>query len=268
MQKLEHQSLARGITVLETLARNGSCSLAEIHRHTQISKSSIRRLLATLVERRLVRKSLADGQYRIIITLPVGAGEPVPVKQAFAVDVALPHVVELTKSVSWPSDIQVLDGDRMRVLDSTRPLSPFHLYRGVVNRQVNIFGSAAGMVCLAQMEPSVVEKILAHTKGDTRWGLVRFKLDIGEYKEILEKTRLRTYGVRIIGATGYTDFDDGLSAIALPIYHNAKLFGAVSMLWPKSYLGDVEFAKKYLSALQDTTNAISEDLDSYISSEI
>ena len=75
--KLEHKSLDRGITIMEVLARNGSCSLADLHKATGISKSSIRRLLGTLVERRLVRRSLADGRYRTSILMPASAGVPV-----------------------------------------------------------------------------------------------------------------------------------------------------------------------------------------------
>ena len=76
--KLEHQSLDRGITVLEHIARGGSCTLAELHKSTGISKSSIRRLLATLVERRLVRRSLADGRYRTSVLMTASTGVPVP----------------------------------------------------------------------------------------------------------------------------------------------------------------------------------------------
>lgn len=246
---------------METLARNGSCTLADIHKRTQISKSSIRRLLATLIARRLVWKSLADGRYRINVTFPVNASEPVPTEQAFVLDVALPHMTELTKSISWPSDIQLVDGDRMRVLDSTRPLSPFHLYRGVVNRHISIFGSATGMVCLANMADSEFIKIAAHTQKDKRWGLDRFRLTVDDYRAHLETTRSRGYGARIPRYIGETIFDDGLAAIATPIFRNNKLFGAVSLLWPKNYLKIEEFAAQYFESLQKTTNNISSDLE-------
>lgn len=263
MEKLEHKSLDRGITVMETLARDGSCTLAEIHKLTKISKSSIRRLLATLIARRLVWKSLADGRYRINVTFPVSASEPVPTEQAFVLDVALPHMTELTKSISWPSDIHLIDGDRMRVLDSTRPLSPFHLYRGVVNRHINIFGSATGMVCLANMADSEFIKIAAHTQGDSKWGLDRFRLNVAEYRQHLEDARASGYGARIARYLGDAEFDDGLSAIAIPIFHREHLFGAVSLLWPKNYLSIKDFAAMHLESLRNTTHEISRDLESF-----
>lgn len=261
--KLEHKSLDRGITIMEVLGRNGSCTLAELHRLSGISKSSIRRLLATLVQRRLVRRSLADGRYRMSMTMPVGAGVPVPADLAFAVDVALPHVTALTTEIGWPSDIHVLDGDRMRVLDSTRPLSPFHLYRGVVDQSVNIFGSASGMSCLAAMPDTTFERIAVHTAGDTSWGLSRFRLTIEQYREHLNATRERGYGTRVARFVGHTVFDDGLAAIAIPIFSHDRIYGAVSLLWPKNYLEPEKFAGQYLGALKRTTELISVDLERF-----
>ncbi len=253
---LKNKSLDRGITIIELLAQQGDCSLAELHRHSGISKASIRRLLATLVERRLVRRSLADGRYRGMVTLPVSAGQKMSSQHAWVVDVAIPFVAELTRVVEWPSDVHLIAGERMRVLDSTRPLSPFHLYRGLVNHEVNIFGSAAGMCCIAEMGNEAFRRIAAHTKGDGRWGLERYRMSNAEYLPHLEATRRRGYGVRITSVAVEKRLDDGLAAIACPIYAGRELMGAVSLLWPKGYLDTESFAHRYLVQLKDTTREI------------
>lgn len=49
------------------MGRNGPMTLAEFNKATGISKSAIRRLLFTLMEQSLVRKSLVDQKYRIDI---------------------------------------------------------------------------------------------------------------------------------------------------------------------------------------------------------
>lgn len=258
--KLQHKSLDRGITVIEILAQQGDCSLADLHRLSGISKSSIRRLLATLIERRLVRRSLGDGRYRSMVTLPVSAGEAVPAQHAWVADVALPLVAELTRDIEWPSDIHLIAGERMRVLDSTRPLSPFHLYRGVVNSEVNIFGSASGMCCLAEMGDEAFRRIAAHTSGDATWGLKRYGVSIKDYLADLRATRRRGYGARIASHYGDTIFEDGLAAIACPLYAGRRLMGAVSLLWPKRYLDTESFAGRYFEQLQMTTRSISASL--------
>ena len=259
--KLEHKSLDRGITILEMIARNGSCSLAELHKETGISKSSIRRLLGTLVERRVVRRSLADQRYRTSVQMPASVGVPVPADMAFVVDVALPHVIALTNEIGWPSDIHLLEGDRMRILDSTRPLSPFHLYRAFVDMRVNIFGSASGTACLAEMADSAFEQIAKRTANDRRWGLARYRLTLEQFRSHLNLARKRGYGTRSPRFVSDTVFDDGLAAIATPVYRNKKIFGAISLLWPKGYLKPEAFAREFLEKLKRTTKQISEDLD-------
>lgn len=256
-QELHNNSLDRGLTVLRALEQEGSCSLADLHRLTGISKSAIRRLLATLAAHRLVRRSLADGRYRSSVTFPVSAGAPVPAGQFWVVDVAMPFVAQMTRAIDWPSDVHLLAGDRMRVLDSTRPLSPFHLYRGVVNREVNIFGSATGMCCLAELGDAEALRIAAHTRGDSVWGLERFRIAPREYLDHLRRTRQRGYGARISRFVGVTVFDDGLAAIACPIYAGPRLMGAVSLLWAKSYIATEPFAARFLAELKRTTEAIS-----------
>ncbi len=47
--ELRNESFNRGLAVLEQLARDGDCSLAELHKGTGIPKSSLRRLLGTLI---------------------------------------------------------------------------------------------------------------------------------------------------------------------------------------------------------------------------
>ncbi len=259
--KLGHQSLDRGITVLEMIARSGSCSLAELHGATGISKSSIRRLLATLVERRLVRRSLADGRYRTSVVMPAGAGMPVPPDLAFVVDVALPHVIALTNEIGWPSDIHLLEGDRMRILDSTRPLSPFHLYRAFIDMRVNIFGSASGTACLAQRPDSAFEEIAARTANDREWGLGRYGLTLEQYRRHLHLARARGYGTRGPHFVSNTTLDDGLAAIALPIFRGKQICGAISLLWPKVYMKPGDFARDYLDRLKRTAERVSADLD-------
>ncbi|MEP2533416.1 helix-turn-helix domain-containing protein [Shimia sp.] len=124
----ENRSLERGLIVLETLARNQSMSLSEIHRATGLPKSTLRRLLATLARQRFVRRSLADKQYRITVNLHDLAIDPVQPGSALIADIALPHLLDLTSRIGWPSDIHIFEDHWMRIIESTRSVSPYSLY--------------------------------------------------------------------------------------------------------------------------------------------
>ncbi len=209
MTMLENRSLDRGISIMEALARSDASSLADLNRETGLAKSTLRRLLGTLIKRRIVRRSLSDKKYRINITLAAGSGEPVPAEMTSLVDVAMPHVIELTKRISWPSDVHLIDGNCMRIVDSTRPLSPFHLYRGTINRLLNIFGSATGNACLSQMTNETVGEYHRRTAEDPTWGLGRFNLSLAQYLQEISETRARGYGMRLSQYLGETVLDDG-----------------------------------------------------------
>ncbi|MBL1241067.1 MAG: helix-turn-helix domain-containing protein, partial [OCS116 cluster bacterium] len=150
MKKLENRSLDRGISLLQALARVESSSLAELFHNTGLPKSTLRRLLGTLQERGLVRRSLLDKRYRCNIMLPTSVDNHITEHIDF-LQVALPLACKLTKDIQWPSDIHVKDGNSMKIIDSTRPLSPFLMYQMNVDFKVNIFGSATGMALMAHM---------------------------------------------------------------------------------------------------------------------
>lgn len=263
MSDLQNRSLDRGITLMEILARTGASTLADLHAHSGLPKSTIRRLLGTLQARRLVHRSLSDRKYRINITLPVSTGAPIPRDLAIYLDVAVPLLSELTRDIDWPSDIHIIDGNTMRVVDSTRPLSPFHLYRGIVNRSLNIFGTATGQACLAGMTDKQVRTFIENTRGDRTFGLERFKMSEEQCFALLEKARQRGYGIRVSNYVGETIIQDGLSAIAVPIHRGERIIGAISLLFPRELMTPEKAAANYVDKLKATAKRISDDLDSF-----
>ena len=263
MAALGNRSLERGITLMEVIARTGEATLADLHRESGIPKSTIRRLLATLMERRIVRQSLADQMFRINIGMTTGAATPVPSSAAMLVDVAMPILAEHTRRVSWPSDIHIIDGTAMRIIDSTRPLSPYHLYRGVVNTAINIFGSATGLACLAALPDLRIIDFADRARGDPRFGLERFMPDINTLFDEVRATRQRGYGIRLRQYRGERVPDDGLRAIAVPIRRQTEVCGAISLLFPSRFSSAEEMARQHIASLKIAAEAISADLDRF-----
>lgn len=125
----QNRLLDRGLMVLETLARHGAMSLSDIHRDTALPKSTLRRLLATLLSRRFIRQSVTDKLYRISITLPDISDAPILPGLARVTDISMKNMLALTDKVGWPSDLQILDRHWMQLVETTRSASPFELHR-------------------------------------------------------------------------------------------------------------------------------------------
>lgn len=258
MNKLENRSLGRGISILEVLGREGACALRDLHAHTGLPKSTIRRLLATLIEHRLVRRGLSDDLYRTNVILPACAGYPISAGDTLFLDVAVPIVTELTQQIKWPSDIHVWDGLRMRIVDSTRALSPFSFFLGVVDFHLNVFGTASGIACLSALEDGEISAMIDEAAADPFWSLGHYGIGASQFFEQIELSRERGYSCRL--PTFFTERapHDGLAVIAVPILQNGRPYGAITLLWPRPFKTVEAFAKDHLAALQAAAGAISE----------
>ncbi|MEM6461849.1 MAG: helix-turn-helix domain-containing protein [Pseudomonadota bacterium] len=262
----ENRSLERGLIVLETLARHRAMSLSEIHRETGLAKSTLRRLLATLVSRRFVRRSLSDKLYRVMVTLPDISISPVPPGLAMVADIGLKHALILTKKIGWPSDIHIFEEHWMRIVESTRAVSPFGLYQGQVDRRLNIFGCATGLACLSQMEEEQVRRLFDGPQSDPRFNPLRLGITWENLQEHLTRTRENGYATRHPLYFGETVVNDRISAIALPLRRNAEICGGITLLWPRETPPAPEFAAMYLGELQETVTGIEADLNGSVSS--
>ena len=197
----ENRSLDRGIEILETLAREGAMSLADLHRATGLPKSTIRRLLQTLIQRKIVRRSLADQLYRTLLVFPDISGEVMPKGMLQMADAAIPRALALTQQIGWPSDIHIREARSMRIIDSTRQASNFHVEQGQINRQVSHFGSATGLACLAAMGDGEIAATYEALKTDRHWGPVRFGLDLATLMQRITEIRAQGYAERLLGAS-------------------------------------------------------------------
>ena len=215
--------------------------------------------MGTLQERGLVRRSILDKRYRCNILLPTSLDNHITEHVDF-LKIALPLACKLTKEIQWPSDIHVRDGAAMKIIDSTRPLSPFLMYQMDVDFKVNIFGSATGMALLANMPINEVEKIHTETISDPVWGLKRFGLSFDQYSEELQHTKKRGYGRRLNAYSGERVKDDKQNAIAQAVLLNGTPVGVIALLWPREYMNYSEFSQKYLNRFTETVKEISNSL--------
>lgn len=255
-----NRALDRGILVLETLSLVNGLGLAALHRKTGIPKSSLRRALQTLISRRLVRRSVEDGKYRSNIHMPIPTNSQTHPAMSKITGVAMPHLLELTKTVQWPSDLHLISDTHSTIIDSTRFASPFNFHPAPMDRKLNLFGSAAGIACLATMNAKEVAIYHNRTRGDNNWGLARFGLDLEGYQEKLEETRKNQYGVRLSYILGEPGRDDNLLAIAVPIFLDEKPVGAITLLWSRQFSTTTEFAAQYIGDLKTTAKRISSSL--------
>lgn len=251
------RALDRGLEVLELLGARGASSLHQIHLGTRLPKSSLRRLLATLVARRFVRVGLSDGMYRSNIATPGGVNSQDNVRIGRLVEIARPHLLDLTRDLSWPADIHMHMNGRMRILESTHGQSPFGAGPGPHTEvELNIFAAASGLSFLAALSDARALAILDQCRSDYFWSAERYSVtpDI----LIADLRRIRSVGY----ATRRTSQNrgDNRNAIAVVIKRRDEPAGAIAMPWPRDFMSVEAFADRHLGRLKLAADSISAEL--------
>ncbi len=114
------QSVANTLDILDLLSKQGELTVPEISAQTGFSKSSVFRMLATLENRKFIKKS-ADAKYSLDVKLIV-LGNSV-IDRLDVIRFGHPMLMELTNRTGETSHMGILDGDIfVRVVDKV--LSP------------------------------------------------------------------------------------------------------------------------------------------------
>lgn len=250
------RALDRALHIIQTVAMSESSSLAELNEKTGIPKPTLLRLISTLIQRGYLRQSVIDGRYRASISLPETEAQSVSQELVLLADKAMPHALALTDKIGWPSDIHMRADHFMSLVDTTRSVSPFMVSQKEKNQRLSLYGSATGLACLAWMPRDRVQRLFWDTKPDMLWRPQRFNLSWSRLVEVMEATTARGYAQRLTQHTGETPIDDGMHAIALPLFRKNVPIGAMNVLWPISYKNEAAFAAEYLSVVKDTADKI------------
>lgn len=259
-ESLETRSVDRAITVLEVLARDERCSLHRLYERTGLPKSTLRRLLGTLTKRHLVRVGISDGLYRPNIALPWSGNRAYAAHIGHVVEIALPHMVELTRRIGWPSDLHVYEMGRMQIIESTFSLSPYRMgKRTDVDVQVNMFTAAAGLAYLSQLDEA---EVIALARSKRAHPGLRFeRIGISERALLNELTEIRK--------AGYAFRRPGFStraaarpfkSIASAVGDGSRAVGALTLFWPRRYMDADAFAREHAGSLRAAAKAVSADL--------
>lgn len=251
------RAVHRALDLLEHLGEHGPSSLQQLHAATALSKSTLRRLLATLVERRFIRRGISDGMYRTNVATPSAVNSELTLRIGRLVEIARPHMLALTDKVEWPSDLHIYVRGRMRILESTHGRSPFgRPASSQTDAELNLFAAASGLALLAANDDRFVLGLVEQLKHDEFWSLSRFGVTPARLLRELNEIRSRGFAVRRI-TQGRAQ---GRNAIAVAILQGKLPVGGLTISWQRQLMPANEFAALHLDALQAAAKAISRGL--------
>lgn len=250
------QGLSRGLAVLHAinLSANGWASIGDLSLSTGLHRTTVRRLLETLLTEGYVRRSTSDGSYRLnqkIRQLSDGFTD-----DEWISEVANPVLGELLQKVVWPSDLCTLDGDSMLVRETTHRFSPLSFHRAMIRQRMPVMFTSAGRAYLAycseEERKQVIRLLIA---GNDQQAV--FARNAAIVEQMLEKVRRQGYAIN----EGEWHQQEKIAAIAMPLRHKEKVLASINIVFLKKAMSVAEAAERYLPPLQSAVNKIESRLN-------
>lgn len=242
------QSVERAFSVLGSLAA-GPAGVSEIAERTELPKSTVSRLLGTLVELGAVEQSELLGVYglgELIIDLSTSAS---PGRNLVAI--ARPHLVELVEVIDEAAGLGMLDGSTVYYLDQVEGDHQVQV-RDWTGESVYAHVVSSGLVLMAHAKPAIRDAFLAEP------------LEAFTDQTVTDPERLRHRldDVRRAGfAWVYEEMSEGLNSVAAPIVNPAgTVIAAVSAHGPSYRFPEPGGAASVAAAVVETAKRVSDRL--------
>ncbi len=249
------QGLSRGLSLLRELNRTlgGKANIRQLSEQTGLHRTTVRRLLETLVSEGYVRASTSDDSYSP--TLRVRDLSEGFTDTEWIAAVAAPVMGQLLKRVKWPSDLTTLDGSSMLIRESTHRFSALSFARAMVGRRMPLLFSASGRAYLSACKPGELKELVKLMVADGG-AQAACASDLAMLKNMLHRVHDNGY------ATNEGDWikNSPTGALALPIRHADKVLGCMNVVYLRRAMTMPQAVKLYLPALRDAVQSIEDNL--------
>ncbi|MBT2551602.1 IclR family transcriptional regulator [Arthrobacter sp. ISL-5] len=240
------QSVERALAVLEILARDGHAGVSDIAEEMGIHKSTVSRLLGSLLSREMVQQNTERGKYqlgfgilRLASSIPGRLSlvrEARPVLESLAEDFKETVNLAVLRSNYAVNVDQAMGPSTLATYDWVGSLTPLH-------------ATSSGKVLLAALTAEERNRVLQETGLPARTS-----------RTITSRSKLETQLLEV-ARDGYAvvreEFEIGLKSMAVPVYnHIGTVIAAVSISGP-SFRFDPENTPGLIQGLREAGLKIS-----------
>jgi IclR family mhp operon transcriptional activator len=237
------ESIQRAFEILRSLNRLDIATVHDIYTATGYSKSTIVRVLETLISEGYVARDNLCGGYRVTFrTSELWAGSQ---RTSLIIEAARPHAIALTERTEWPAGIGVFDKDAISVQFSTAAICP-NANTLALGWRLDLFYTGMGRCFLAFCPDSIREEVFKHRIDN---GIS----DANEERQIRWLLpQIREEGFSIRGQNP----SDRTSSVAAPLFNDGKLLAIMNLSYFRSAVSPYDIRTKLVAPLQKTTEKI------------
>ncbi|MBH0112589.1 helix-turn-helix domain-containing protein [Novosphingobium sp. YJ-S2-02] len=249
------RTLSRGLAVLQAINRIGSAPMKDIQKACDLPFPTVMRIVQSLANYGLIEREPKRRYYRptaLVQTLSHGyQGDSRLAK------IARPHLVELTREVSWPIILSTHVGHSMVIRDSTHALSALTFNEYFPGYASPILESAAGLAYLAALPEEESALILGSIAkmANPDWGNI---LEDMRQRDILVQVREQGHATRSFNR--FTRNPGKTSSIAAAVFEHDRPRGAIALAYFASAMRPEHAVRQFVPPLRACAAAISTEL--------
>lgn len=246
------QAVDRAMLILETLGTNkDGAGITSIAIETGLHKSTVHRLLSTLMQSGYVEKEVKSDVYRLsakILALASSVLDRMDIRK-----ISKPYIRILAESVGEVVHLSILDGDEAVYIDKEESSKPGSIrMHSQIGRRVPLYCTAVGKVLLSRTDDNLIKELLSNKE------MIKFTQNtIGNIEEFINeviKARFEGYAMDNI------EHEEGIRCIAAPVHdRNGKVVAAISISGPIFYI-----TEERLPELKETILRISRDISAQL----
>jgi IclR family mhp operon transcriptional activator len=233
-------SVVRALKILKTLNTQRIGTVSSVHAATGQNKSTIVRMLETLIAEGYVAADSLCGGYRVTgrVRELVAGYDGI----SRIIEVARPLAVELTHKHKWPVGLGILDDNAIRLQFYTGAISPWAHSDTVLQSRPSLVSSAMGRAYLAFCSDDEFETLLKRFRQDHP--LDFDDADESELREVVARARRAGYALRDPNIEPRR-----MTTVSMPIRDEGNVTALISCSFYKTVIGEHEIADKVAKPL-------------------
>lgn len=253
------EAVCRAFEVLRTVNKLRIASVNGIFEATGIPKSTIVRMLETLMSEGYVVRDNMCGGYRV--TQHVNELTEGYDGVSRVIEVARPFAIELTQRIKWPIGLGVEDGDAMAIQFWTGTISPWAHTNTVLGLRPEFRYSAMGRAYLAFCDEEERERRIRELRNVP--GMEFDETEERTFRGLLERARQDGYAIRDPRTKPYRT-----TTLAMPVLDHGKLQAVVTISFFRSALRPSEVHEKIIAPLRGMIDQVESALNFMKTGEI
>jgi len=251
------RSLSRGLDILSIFNKRDSASAADIAKELKMPRSSVYRILGTLIEKNFIYQHNSDKRFRL--TQKIRSLSDGYTDEDHMANIGRDFLERFTKKHNWPATLATISGLELVVRENTDQISPFAVEKFTVGYRMPILNTASGLCILAYM-PIKRSELIFTTLLDTNRKTNKSILDIKSFNKKMSAIKKQGYATM----NRARRFDDQI-AISVPIItESQEVKGALTVRYSKSALTLKKAIQIFVPSLNKAAEGIASRINLHI----